>query len=78
LVIELKASPPRRQKKLKAESTLLTSVVCVAPRNWKFTFLSDSLTAESCLLCSARVKLLPWALRFPLVSAFEAVSAHSC
>jgi hypothetical protein len=62
----------------KAKSTLLTSVVRVASRNWKLTFLSDSLMAESCLLSSARVKLLPWALRVPPVSALEAVSAHSC
>jgi hypothetical protein len=74
---ELQAPPPSRQKKLKVEDTLLTSVVHVSSRNWRFTFPSDSLTTESCLLSSAKVKLLPWALRFPLVSVLEAVSAHS-
>jgi hypothetical protein len=69
LVVELQAPPPNREKKSKVEDTLLTSTVCVASRNRKFTFLSDSLTMESYLLSSARVKLLPWALRFPLVSA---------
>jgi hypothetical protein len=68
--------PPSRQKKSKVENTLLTLAVHVASRNWKFTFLSDSLTIESYLLSSARVKLLPWDLRFLLVSALEAVSAH--
>jgi hypothetical protein len=53
-------------------------VVYDASRNWRFTFLSDYLTTESCLLSSARVKLLPWALSFPPVSTLEAVSAHSC
>jgi hypothetical protein len=57
---------------------ILTAVVCDASRNWRFTFLSDSLTAESCLSSSARVRLLPWALSFPLVSTLEVVSAHSC
>jgi hypothetical protein len=54
------------------------SVVRVSSRNWKLMFLNDSLMAESYLRSSARVKLLPWALRFLLVSALEAVSAHSC
>jgi hypothetical protein len=78
LVIELRASPPSWQKKSKAESMVLTSVVSDASRNWRFTFLSDSLMVESYLLSSARVKLLPWALSFLLVSTLEAVSAHSC
>jgi hypothetical protein len=59
LVIELQAPFLSRQKKSKAEDILLTSTVQFASKNWKFTFLSDSLTMESCLLSSARVRLLP-------------------
>jgi hypothetical protein len=36
------------------------------------------LTVENCLLSSARVNLLPWALSFPPASMLKAVSAHSC
>jgi hypothetical protein len=58
LAIELQAPLPSRQEKSKAEDILLTSMAWVASRNWKFTFLSDSLMAES-LLSSTRVKLFP-------------------
>jgi hypothetical protein len=40
---------------------ILTAVVHDASRKWRFTFLSDSLTMESYLLSSARVKGPPWA-----------------
>jgi hypothetical protein len=40
---------------------ILTAVVFDTSTNWRFTFLSDSLTTESYLLSSARVKGPPWA-----------------
>jgi hypothetical protein len=78
LATELRASPPRQQKKSKVKGAVLTSVVHTTSRNWRLTFLSDSLTIENCLFRSARVNLLPWTLSFPPASALEAVSAHSC
>jgi hypothetical protein len=59
LAIELRASPPSQQKKSKAKGAVLTSVVRAASRNWRLTFLIDSLTIENCLFSSARVNLLP-------------------
>jgi hypothetical protein len=62
----------------KVKGTVLTSVIRTASRNWRLTFLSDSVTIENCLFRSARVNLLPWTLSFPSASALEALSAHSC
>jgi hypothetical protein len=78
LATELPALPPSQQKKSKAEGVVLTSVVRAVSRNWRLTFLSDSLTIEICLFSSARVSLLPWTLSFPPSSALEVVSAYSC
>jgi hypothetical protein len=78
LATELRALPPSQQKKSKVKGVVLTSIVRTASRNWRLTFLSDSLTVENCLFRSARVNLLPWALSFPPASALEAVFTHSC
>jgi hypothetical protein len=59
LATELRALPPSQQKKSKVKDAVLTSVVHTASRNWRLTFLSDSLMVENCLFRSARVNLLP-------------------
>jgi hypothetical protein len=56
LITEVARPAPQLVEKLKVGSMILTAVVSDASMNWRFTFLSDSLTMESYLLSSAKVK----------------------
>jgi hypothetical protein len=56
LIIEVASPALQLVEKLKVGSMILTAVVSDASMNWRFMFLSDSLTTESCLLSSAKVK----------------------